>query len=123
MPEPSKRAQLRMWPHLRHVAHAPRARSYNTNGGDINVKAKYVIDDSTIEAEAKVNNGTRWKASVVHKLSKQDEIKAVVDGEKAAEPTLTYTRRQDGMELSLCAPVSSNITADARFKITRTFEL
>jgi hypothetical protein len=111
---------------LRHVAHASRAllvRSYNTNGGDVNVKGKYVIDDSTIEAEAKVTNGTRWKASVVHKLSKQDEIKAEVDGEKAAEPKLTYTRRQDGMELSLCAPVSSNIKADARFKITRTFDL
>ena len=82
-----------------------------------------MIDQSTIEAEARVNNGTRWKASVVHKLSKQDEVKAAVDGDKAGEPVLTYTRRQDGMELSLSAPVSSNISADARFKITRTIEL
>ena len=122
--QPSERAQLHVAPPApRLLTRAAPARSYNTNGGDVNVKAKYVIDDSTIEAEAKVTNGTRWKASVVHKLSKQDEIKAEVDGEKAAEPKLTYTRRQDGMELSLCAPVSSNITADARFKITRTFDL
>ena len=99
-------------------------RRYNTFARDVTLKGKYVIDDSTVEAEANSNSGTvTWKASVVHKLSKQDTIKAEVDGSKVAEPKLTYTRKQDNMELSLSAPVSRDITADAKFKITHTIEL
>jgi hypothetical protein len=82
-----------------------------------------VIDKSTIEGDVNVNNGNRWKASIVHALSKTDEVKAAVNSDKSGEPVLSYTRKQDGMELSLSAPVRSDICAAANFKITRTFDL
>ena len=101
----------------------PPRSSYDTNNSNINLKAKYVVDKSTIEGDVNVNNGNRWKASIVHALSKTDEVKAAIDGDKSGEPVLSYTRRQDGMELSLSAPVRSDICAAANFKITRTFDL
>ena len=85
-----------------------------------------MLDKNTIEASARVNNGTAWKASVVHALTKQDEIKVAIDNfgnAKTNDPTVTYTRKQDNMELSLYAPVRSDICADARFKITHTIDL
>lgn len=82
-----------------------------------------MIDKSTLEAQVFLNNGNEWNATVTHKLSSSDTLKAVVKSNKMNEPRLTYTRKQDDIELTLSAPVSSNICADAGFKITRSFDL
>jgi hypothetical protein len=89
---------------------------------EITAKGLYKVDNSTAEGEAQLNAKT-WKVTLTHKLSKQDKLKAVVSSNDAAKPVLSYTRAQDGVELTLSAPVSSDISALASIKVVRTFDL
>ena len=85
-------------------------------------KGSYKMDASRVEGSVKLN-AREWNVKLTHELSKQDKLEAELKSESSSTPTLRYTRQQDGVELSVSAPVSSDIRADAKLSIKRTFEL
>jgi hypothetical protein len=97
-------------------------RSYNTNGGEITAKGYYKIDKAKLEPELKLNART-WKVKVSHEVSKEDKLTALFVSDNVGQPTLTYTRTQGDVELSLSAPVCSDIRANASISVKRTFDL
>ena len=101
------------------------ARSYNHNAQRVTASGEFKVDASTIKPEAQLtSNGLQgWSVSLGHRLSDQDRLEAKFKSDNALQPTLSYTRQQDGVELTLSAPVSSDISANASVSVKRTFEL
>ena len=85
-------------------------------------KGEYKLDSSTLFGELNTN-GNAWKVRLQHKLSDEDKLEAELKSDANNVPTLKYTREQDGVLFTLSAPVSSDIRADAKLSIKRTFEL
>ena len=80
------------------------------------------MDANRVEVNGKLNAKT-WNVKLTHELSKQDKLEATVDSKDVQKPTLAYSRTQDGVTLTLSAPVSSDISADAKLSVVRTFDL
>ncbi len=99
----------------------PIQRSYGVHNKEILAKGKYTIDNSSIAPEFNVSNSA-WKVTLAHKLTSNDKLEAVV-ASGGADPQLSYTRNQDGVELRIEAPVRSDIAANASIRVQRTIDL
>jgi len=100
---------------------------YNVGSSDVTVKGIYTMDEkTTVEPECRrmgKNGAINWNVKAVHRMSSADRIEAHIHSEDPSAPRISYTRTQDGVDLTIGAPLSANIAADASVKINRTFYL
>jgi len=94
--------------------------NYGVGNQELTARMRYRMDNSTIKPEVNVRTQA-WKVALEHKLTDQDRLEATMA--KDADPTLAYVRNQDGIEIRLDAPVRSDIAANARVRVQRTFDL
>ena len=80
------------------------------------------MDANRVEVNGKLKEQS-WSVKLTHELSKQDKLEATVKSSDVQKPVLSYSRTQDGVTLTLSAPVSSDISADAKLSVVRTFDL
>jgi hypothetical protein len=93
---------------------------YGVHNQALVCKGKYTVDNSSVSPEFNVKTND-WKVTLNHKLTANDKLEAVAA--KGKDVTLAYTRTQDGVELTLDAPVRADIAANATIRVQRTFEL
>ena len=96
---------------------------YNVGSSDVTVKGIYTMDEkTTVEPECRrmgKNGAINWNIKAVHRMSSADRIEAHIHSEDPSVPRISYTRTQDGVDLTIGAPLSANIVADASVKINR----
>lgn len=96
---------------------------YNVGSSDVTVKGIYTMDEkTTVEPECRrmgKNGAINWNVKAVHRMSSADRIEAHIHSEDPSAPRISYTRTQDGVDLTIGAPLSANIAADASVKVNR----
>jgi len=98
---------------------------FNVGSRDATLKAVYAVDSKTsLEPEATrsgKSGAVSWNLKAVHRLTAVDRVEATL---ASVEPSarLSYTRSQDGVEITVGAPLSSSLVADASVKIERCFD-
>ena len=96
---------------------------YNVGSTDLTVKGVYEVDDkTTVEPEVRragKSGAIAWNVKAVHRMTSSDKITAKLNSDSPSAPHLMYTRTQDGVDISIGAPLTSNIAADASVTINR----
>lgn len=114
------------------LSHAPTKESdvtaiYNIGSSDVTLKGRYELDEKTtiepVVGRSGKSGAISWNVKAIHRMTSSDKIEARINSDKPSEPHLSYTRTQDGVDLIISAPLSSDIAADASVKINRTFAL